>query len=161
MGNQALGISSIATRSWSIKIQQYSCDYGNLAPTGCDQYFYGVDGMNHVYSYNYAGSRHIADQKQTICVRREANKCRICWSATAADFELSGDTDFSKGAVKGSICCAHGSKGSGINNGGAYDCVMIPGARSTKSGIKPASICGGKKGLVTSTSTTTKTICCK
>jgi hypothetical protein len=32
LGNNAQGISTVATRSWSIKITQYSCDYENLAP---------------------------------------------------------------------------------------------------------------------------------
>ena len=32
LGNNPQGISSLATRSWSIKITQYSCDYDNLAP---------------------------------------------------------------------------------------------------------------------------------
>ena len=31
-GNVAQGLSTVATRSWSIKINQYSCDYENLAP---------------------------------------------------------------------------------------------------------------------------------
>ena len=34
-----LGTNAAAatTRSWSIKVTQYSCDYPNLAPSGCDQ----------------------------------------------------------------------------------------------------------------------------
>lgn len=40
LGNVANGISNVATRSWSIKVSQYSCDYENLAPSGCDQSFW-------------------------------------------------------------------------------------------------------------------------
>ena len=32
LGNYAQGVTSAATRSWSIKVSQYSCDYENLAP---------------------------------------------------------------------------------------------------------------------------------
>ncbi len=32
---------NVASRSWSIKTTQYSCDYRNLAPQGCTQYFFG------------------------------------------------------------------------------------------------------------------------
>ena len=32
LGNYAEGVSSTATRSWSIKVTQYACDYENKAP---------------------------------------------------------------------------------------------------------------------------------
>ena len=32
LGNVAKGVSASATYSWSIKVNQYSCDYENLAP---------------------------------------------------------------------------------------------------------------------------------
>ena len=69
LGNVARGITTVATRSWSIKVSQYSCDYENLAPIGCTQYFYGSGATNLIYSYNYAGGKHLADQKQVVCVR--------------------------------------------------------------------------------------------
>ena len=33
--------TSIVTRSWSVRISQYDCNYSNLAPDGCTEYFYG------------------------------------------------------------------------------------------------------------------------
>lgn len=111
----------------------------------------------------------MADQKQTVCVRRETGMCRICWSAdSATDVGLGLDTDKDSAKVKGSLCCAFGSKGTAIDNGGAYDCLMIPGAKTTKSTTKPASMCGRDVGLVSKSATKTstaagakKTICCK
>ncbi len=49
---------------------QYNCDYSNLAPQGCLQYFFGQT-TGTVRSFNYAGSPpfHLANQKQSICVR--------------------------------------------------------------------------------------------
>ncbi len=35
--------TNLATRSWSVRVTQYQCDYPNLAPKGCTQYFYGSD----------------------------------------------------------------------------------------------------------------------
>jgi hypothetical protein len=32
LGNNAIGVSAAATRSWSIKVTQYACDYENKAP---------------------------------------------------------------------------------------------------------------------------------
>ena len=75
--------TTLATRQWSIKVSQYSCDYQNLAPSGCDQYFFGSGGTNNVQTFNWDGQKHLASQDQTICVRRESGNCRICWWAAA------------------------------------------------------------------------------
>lgn len=81
---------SVVTRSWRIKITQYSCDFNNLAPEGCTQYFSGAT-TDIVQTYNFQGGQHLADQNDLICVRREARNCRICWTTTAeGDFETSG-----------------------------------------------------------------------
>ncbi len=92
LGNTATG-AAIPTRSWNIKVTQYSCDFDNLAPDGCTQYFFGAASQT-VMSYNFAGGQQLAEQSQSICVRRERSNCRICWSTTAntnADFSLNGN----------------------------------------------------------------------
>ncbi len=53
---------------FNIQITQYSCDFPNLAPSGCTQYFFGSE-TNIVQSFNYEGQQHLSNQKQTICVR--------------------------------------------------------------------------------------------
>ena len=91
-GNSAVGIASVATRSFSIKVSQISCNDENLPPMGCTQYYYGTSGTNQVKTFNFDGGRHLADQAQNICVRRESGNCRICWSADAkSDVGTSGD----------------------------------------------------------------------
>eukprot|EP00095_Tigriopus_kingsejongensis_P007417 snap_masked-scaffold905_size83035-processed-gene-0.11 protein:Tk07417 transcript:snap_masked-scaffold905_size83035-processed-gene-0.11-mRNA-1 annotation:"hypothetical protein DAPPUDRAFT_311633" len=67
LGNQGVG-SSIANRVWNIKVTQYSCDFSNLAPEGCTQYFFGPT-ENTVQTFNFQGSKHLADQSQNICIR--------------------------------------------------------------------------------------------
>ena len=53
---------------WSIKISQYSCEFNNLPPQGCTQwYFAKLSGI--VRSFNYDGGMHLALQQQNICVR--------------------------------------------------------------------------------------------
>jgi len=169
LGNVASGLNSIATRSWSIKITQYSCDYENLAPQGCDQYHFGSDGSNYVQTFNYqngqGSGKHLANQHQTICVRREAGNCRICWSADAvADVGVTGKTA-GKAVTKGESCCAFGSKGDGpmaLKGGG--DCILIPGAQDANGGVQPDKVCGTKNGLPTATADGTaaansKTVC--
>ena len=89
LGNMGMG-TSLANRQWSIKITQYSCDYENLAPDGCEQYFFGST-TGSVESYNFAGGQHLANQDQNICIRRERGNCRICWTtAQMGDFIVSG-----------------------------------------------------------------------
>lgn len=90
LGPTAQGVTEIATRSFSIKISQYACDFTNLAPAGCDQYFYGSDS-GYVQSFNYQNTKHLAAQSQDICFRREKNMCSICFSAdSASDVKISG-----------------------------------------------------------------------
>ena len=108
-GTSAIGIAAIASRSFSIKVTQIPCSRflslniflknvdenllhfsELLPPAGCTQYFTG-SGPSHVQTFNYnAGNgRHLADQDQLICVRRESGMCTICWSADAeTDFQL-------------------------------------------------------------------------
>ena len=55
---------------FQIQITQYDCNFSNLAPSGCDQWYYGSGATGYVTSFGYDGStRHLADQKQTICIR--------------------------------------------------------------------------------------------
>ncbi len=52
------------------KVTQYSCDYNNLAPEGCVQYFFGSAGQQvQTYNYNNGNGRHLANQDQQVCVR--------------------------------------------------------------------------------------------
>ena len=60
--------TSTVTRSWSIKVTQYDCNYNNLAPKGCTQYHFG-SSSGLVQTYNWDGGHHLADQDQNICVR--------------------------------------------------------------------------------------------
>ena len=164
-GNVANGITSIATRSWNIKITQYSCDHPNLAPSGCTQYYYGTEATNQVRTFNWQGTRHLASQRQNICVRREAGNCRICWSpdTPATDFELGGKTN-KNNALKGEICCAYEADGKGPTGDNGYDCVIIPGAQKTDGSIINSSQCGHGEGLATAHSAAAsdaKTVCCK
>ena len=53
-----------------IKITQYDCDYNNLAPDGCTQYFWGATSdVVRTYNFQNDPARHLADQNQNICIR--------------------------------------------------------------------------------------------
>jgi len=153
-----------STAEWSIKVMQYSMDFSNKAPSGCLQYFFGA-ATGTVQSFNRAGAdRHLADQNQLICVRREANMCRICWAADGGtDFAVSGmsPTTAATGKFgKSNVCGAYGMDGMGTD----YDFVRIPSATkeaSVGSGVSlgHSNFCG--HALVSATGGTAATICSK
>jgi hypothetical protein len=175
LGNVATGIASIATRTWSIKVTQYSCDYENLAPNGCDQWHFGSDASNYVQTFNFQSGtgvgRHLANQEQQICIRRETGMCRICYSVdnVATDIGIGGKSD-GKAGVKGTVCCGYGVDGlAGVGAIGGGDCIIIPGAEKADDAAQVAQqICGSKMGLVTASGAAgtaadpkPKTICSK
>ena len=60
-----------------LQVTQYSCNYPNLAPPGCTQYFFGANsGTVRTFNFNNNQGHHLANQDQTICVRRERTMCR-------------------------------------------------------------------------------------
>ena len=62
---------------FKFQITQYSCDYNNLAPEGCTQYFFGDKSTSGVVkTFNFDTGTHLADQNQNICVRRERGICK-------------------------------------------------------------------------------------
>lgn len=82
-----------AKRSWNIRIIQYHCNHGNLAPKGCTEYYFDTKGTGTVSSYNWnnGNGNHLANQNQLICIRRESGFCRICYiTEDARDISISG-----------------------------------------------------------------------
>ena len=61
-------VCSVLPTSYYFQISQYDCNYDNLAPDGCTQYFYGQT-TDIVKTYNFSGGQHLASQDQNICVR--------------------------------------------------------------------------------------------
>lgn len=85
-----------------MKVTQYDCNFENLAPAGCTQYFFGPPSQS-VQTFNFAGGQHLANQKQQICVRRERGQCQICWTtAMDTDFVVSGGWTKAKPFTNGS-----------------------------------------------------------
>lgn len=150
--------TTLATRQWNIKISQISCFSAWLPPQGCTQYYTGIS--NYFNSYNYAGGVLLANQKQTICMRRERGYCKMCISPSS----ITGSTDFSVSGlttIKGFNnvkCCAYGTKGITDTTAG-YDCLIIPNAYKTAGTHINNQFCG--RYLVTAASATTggKTVC--
>ena len=75
--NFHLGESSTTfQRTWNVRVTQFKCDYENLAPSGCTQYYFnpeGDEGVVTTYNYNNGAGMHLAQQRQTICIRYMRN----------------------------------------------------------------------------------------
>ena len=157
LGQSAIG-TSFANRQWSIKVTQYACDFDNLAPKGCTQYFYG-ESSDTVRTYNYAGGQHLAEQDQSICIRQEEGNCRICWTvADDADFSISGSTGSTFANFNPDSCCGYGTAGTSVST---YDCFIIPGVynpTAPSSALAPAPLlCGHDSGVGPPTICSTRT----
>jgi len=168
IGQNAIYATEPSNRQVSIKVTQVECSSYNLAPQGCDQWFYGTSGQGTVRTFNYDGGSHLANQHQDICVRRESGYCQLCWyAASLSDVDVSGvatKTAMGKQLVTTSLCCGYGTDGMKTTAG--YDCIMIPGASKATgtNQMVPAAQCGGFQGLVTAkatSATTSKTVCTK
>merc|ERR1711971_124357 len=139
--------TSTLTRSWTIEITQYDCNYDNLAPDGCTLYFFGAT-QDLVKTYNFDGGQHLASQDRNICVRRERGTCQICWSTTAeGDFEVSSGMTGATGTVAlKSACCSYGTA---CTKTTGFDCAIIPSPSKTGGTSLVAGfwgICGGELG---------------
>jgi len=94
--------STSTTRTWNIHIMQISCSAIWKPPEGCLQHFTGTTG--YIYSYNYAGGVHLANQYYSNCIRAERGYCSIGYSAvTSTDFEISLITPTASPTAIGSV----------------------------------------------------------
>lgn len=162
LGNQGIG-TGIANRQWSIKVTQYACDYKNLAPDGCTQYFFGAT-TDIIQTYNFGNGRHLSDQNQNICIRRERGNCKICFTAIdPVDVSVSGvtaDMAYNKDDEK---CCGYVATGKAEEG---FDCIIIPGLRKSAATSERLgdSACGHGAGLAnmaTGAAADSATVCSK
>lgn len=136
--------TSTTSRSWNILVTHYDCDYNNLAPADCHQYFFGSDSGT-FKSLNYGGGVHLANQNMNYCFRQESSKSKICYSYVSAfsDFDISAQGTVMKAQVGRNPakagCCGYGDAGKG-----AFDCIQIPGAIKVDSGsiVTGGAFCG-------------------
>jgi len=134
---------------WNIRVTQYDSGYDNLAPFGCTQYFWkqdsDSDGKGTIQSYNWSGARHLADQNQVICIRREDDKTKICYSTTS-------NTDFSISGISGKWHVKSSCGGYAATGGGTYRDALIIRSLEKEDGdplSMPVSNLCGQSGLTT------------
>jgi len=167
----SLSLAGTVDSSWHIQIIQLACDSNSLAPRDCTQYYFGQT-FGTVHSYNYYGGLHLANQNQLICIRKELNRCRICYSTAMGndDFDISGTIASMAMVGYAGMCCGYGTDGKATKG---FDCVIIPGASrktaktssgvTTNGDIKDSEFCGRQLGVHETTETmgARATICSK
>ena len=77
--------SGSSTRSWDIKVTQYSCGQQFGGPDGCLQYFTGQSGTVSSFNFPTTSSNvdttvtHLSNQNYMMCWRQERGFCAICF----------------------------------------------------------------------------------
>jgi len=72
-----------ATRSFEIKVTQFTCDSEMRPPEGCLQYHMGIAGSLQTFNFDN-DDVHLADQQYNICIRKEMGFCCIEYSVCDA-----------------------------------------------------------------------------
>ena len=80
-----------------------SCTAEWRPPQDCLQWFTGTSG--YIYSYNYAGGYHLANQDYSNCIRTEQGYCSISYSAVSTtSFLLTLQNPGTATVATGSSC---------------------------------------------------------
>jgi len=178
--------SKSTTRSWDIWVTQYDVsdlDSTRAGPPGCLQYHTMKTGYISSYSLlstisatgtgTTATMAHLANQRYTICIRRDAAKTKICYSALhkasqvtkQASHKATDQGSFGLG-VAGATKTNEASKriGTACSTG---DYIEIPGLSSdgtikiTSSVIATTRLCGRLFSLATIKKMNHETLCTK
>uniref|UniRef100_A0A0K2UM05 Putative LOC100745028 [Bombus impatiens] n=1 Tax=Lepeophtheirus salmonis TaxID=72036 RepID=A0A0K2UM05_LEPSM len=127
-----VGSSTAVSREWSIKVTQYNCGDLNAGPSGCLQYFTDDSGSFSTFNFRTdsatvsATATHLANQEYSICIRRTANKCRVCYSPHIND--PAADADTLPQASYGISLSSNAASKSGADTDCTTDFIEIPGA---------------------------------
>uniref|UniRef100_A0A7R9NGL3 CUB domain-containing protein n=1 Tax=Argulus foliaceus TaxID=509924 RepID=A0A7R9NGL3_9CRUS len=74
-------MATFTTRAWMIRSSQICCDSLSRAPDGCLQYYVGSSGTFQSFNWQAAeAGLHLANQRYSICVRKEQGFCSICYT---------------------------------------------------------------------------------
>jgi len=101
--------TSTSSRYWSMLITQIPCSPAGMlhaADHGCRQWLTGVTG--NVQSFNFASTNNpqFLEGSYTICVRREAGYCGVCWQPSTDTNSFQTDSTIAAGSSGSTNCPA-------------------------------------------------------
>jgi len=101
------GLGAVS-RNYQIHVTQYDRTNEMGGPKGCLQFYTGLTGTVSTFNWQTATtSTHLANQNYDVCVRKQIDRCVICWSpitsgnAAAEEVEAVDPDDDGNGAVEG------------------------------------------------------------
>lgn len=167
--NVFVGAATTTTRGWDIAVTQYMCNEETIngGPRGCLQYFTAIS--DNIKSFNWptastvgATATHLANQDYSICIRRAAGYCNICYSPVIeATTGPTGQSSFGLSAGTNDAAVA------GINTGCTTDYLEIPGGTTATVAASGAAISPtvtkacGRFFNTNNAATANTSICCK
>jgi hypothetical protein len=125
-----VGADATTSREWDITVSQYACgDEDSMGgPPGCLQYHTADTGKISSFNFPTADAMigdtatHLSNQRYSVCVRRNANKCYICYIPTPAIAPASATNQDSFGLSVSPDAAPQ----AGVNTECSTDYITIP-----------------------------------
>ena len=96
--------TSTSDRFWSIRVMQIPCWTKHQAEEGCRQYLTGISGTVYSFNWNNVNSPQLLAGTYTVCIRREAGYCKLCWQAASDTNSFQTDSTIAAGSAGTSDC---------------------------------------------------------
>jgi len=92
------GLDAVS-RAYTIHVTQYDRTNEMGGPRGCLQFYTGLTGTVSTFNWQTpTTSTHLANQHYDVCVRKQIDRCVICWSPIT-----SGDSSITSGAAMAKV----------------------------------------------------------
>lgn len=92
------GLDTVS-RAYTIHVTQYDRTNEMGGPRGCLQFYTGLTGTVSTFNWQTpTTSTHLANQDYDVCVRKQIDRCVICWSPI-----ISGDSAITSGAAMAKV----------------------------------------------------------
>jgi len=129
------GLDAVS-RAYTIHVTQYDRTNEMGGPRGCLQFYTGLTGTVSTFNWQTpTTSTHLANQDYDVCVRKQIDRCVICWSPiTTGNFALVPPVVGSFG-VSSSPDAAAAQSSSAVNN-------LVPGCAARTGNTVPPVIHG-------------------
>jgi len=89
---QLVTLAATSSAKWRIRTTFIECSCPNLPDQGCTQWFTGDTGTICTYGYGDGTGQELAQQDQTMCIRKNANKCTITYTPKSSTSFIVGAT---------------------------------------------------------------------
>jgi len=123
------GLDAVS-RAYTIHVTQYDRTNEMGGPKGCLQFYTGLEGTVSTFNWQTpTTSTHLANQNYDVCVRKQIDRCVICWEpSTLGDF--------------GTVAVPPAAAATGVMAVGSFGISSSPAAAAMSSSIVAPGIAG-------------------